>query len=484
MRTVTALLVCLLATAACTAHRGAAAFPEPVPATPPDKPFVMAIAPLLVATPGAEAEAVAERERLERTLAALVGAEVVRIVPAAGPPPAEPQQAAALARASGADGILWGRVSVQEGTLTLQRFFHTAGGWDIGGTWSPTTHVLADPGQRRARDTDARYFMQLVLFGVDLAFMLENQPEQSLRVLEVLRPGKDPEDFVTRNEGLIRRRWGMQGRLLRDGEMTETHYRSAIAWVDEQRQRHAGRPGFNAGAYDAQEALFTVGVARGLLLQGRPGDVVPLLSRLVERNPSDIEGGQLLGRALLAVGEPGQAARALEPVTRQGYDPVSPRLYAAALAGQPDAAARVREAFATLFSKYTDSAELRLLPYLASAGAETGELKALAASPANPWPAVVARFLLGQLDEAALWAGTRGSDSRTDRSNRCWVHYVLGEAELAGLMPGRPGAPDREAARRHFEAALGTHSFASDAYHLADFQLEQLHRTGRRASSR
>ncbi len=477
MRTPIAVLLCLLTTVACTAHRAPVASTEAVPA---DKPFVMAIAPFHVPTPGAEAEAQAERVRTERVLTSLVGAGVVKIVQASGMPPSEAQQAVALARASGADGILWGSISLQEGKLTFQRSFHDSRGWNIGGSWSPTSYVLTEPGQERARDKDVRGFLQMVLYGVNLAFMLDYQPEQSRRVLEALRPGQDPEDFATRNEGLIHRRWGMQGRLLRDGKMTETHYRAALAWVDAQRKLHAGDADYRAGYYDGQEALYTVGVARGLLLQSRPRDVIPLLSRLLERNPAGIEEGQLLGRALLAVGEVQRAARVLEPVTRQGFDTVSARLYAAAVSGQPDAAARTREAFATLFSKLPEVHELRLLPYLASAGAETEALNGLAAAtPANPWPTVVARVLLGQIDEASLGAGTTGSDSQMDRSQRCWVHYSLGEAELAGLMPGRSGSPDREAARRHFEAAIATHSFASDAYHLADFQLEQLQRFAR-----
>lgn len=450
----------------------------PLPSVPPEKPYLLALASFQVKTPGAEAEAKAEQERLTKALAALIGSEVVKLVPAPGEPPADAKQAVARVQSLGADGIVWGHVSLQEGKLTLQRYFHHRSGWEISGTWFPSTFEPADPEQLAVHEKEVRSFLQFVLYGVNLGFMLDFQPEQSRRVLEALRPGQDPGDFVTRNEGLIRRRWGMQGRLVRDGKATEDSYRSALAWVEEQRKLHLNDPDYKASSYDAQEALFSVGLARGFLLQGRPQEVVPLLSRIVELRPEDVEVRQVLGRALLALGERERAAQVLEPATRVGYDAVSTRMYMAALAGQPEAAARTREAFSTLFSKRPDTPLFQVFPYLVSAGKETAELKALATSmPTAEWPQPVVRFLQGESDEASLWTATKHPDAKTERENRCWGHYVLGEAALAGVMPGRQGSPDRETARRHFEAALATHAFATDAYNLADFQLEQLRRT-------
>ncbi len=478
MRTSRLFLACLLTTTACCAHRGQVGPSWPLPSVSSEKPYVLALASFQVKTPGAEAEARAEEERLAKALASLIGGEVVKLVPAPGEPPVDAKQAVARVQSLGADGIVWGHVSLAEGKLTLQRFFHHRSGWEISGTWFPSTYTPGDAAQLAAHEKEVRSFLQFVLYGVNLGFMLDFQPEQSRRVLEALKPGQDPEDFATRNEGLIRRRWGMQGRLVRDGKATEDAYRSALAWVEAQRKLHQSDPDSKASTYDAQEALFSVGLARGSLLRGRPQDAVQVLWPILERRPEEVEVRQVLGRALLAFGAIERAAQVLEPATRVGYDAVSTRMYAAALAGQPDAAARTREAFSTLFSKRPDTPLFQVFPYLASAGREVAELKALAAStPTEEWPLPVPRFLLGETDEAALWQATKSPDAKTERDNRCWVHYILGEAELAGVMPGRKGWPDREAARRHFEAAIATHAFSTDAYNLADFQLEQLRRT-------
>jgi tetratricopeptide (TPR) repeat protein len=480
MRTSSLFLASLLAMTACCAHRAQVGPSWPLPSVPPEKPYVLALASFQVKTPGAEPEAKAEQERLEKVLATLIGGEVVKLVPAPGEPPVDAKQAVERVQSLGADGIVWGHVSLENGKLTLQRYFHHRSGWEISGTWFPSTFEPADPEQLATHEKEVRSFLQFVLYGVNLGFMLDFQPEQSRRVLEALKPGEDPEDFVTRNEGLIRRRWGMQGRLVRDAKATEDAYRSALAWVEEQRKLHQNDPDYKASSYDAQEALFSVGLARGHLLRGRPQDVVQLLMPLVERRPEDVELRQVLGRALLAFGALERAAQVLEPAVRVGYDAVSARMYAVALAGQPEAAARTREAFSTLFSKRPDAPVFHVFPYLASGGTEVAELKALAASkPTAEWPLPVARFLLGELDEASLWAAAKHPDAKTERENRSWAHYVLGEAALAGVMPGRKGSPDPELARRHFEAAIATHAFSTDAYNLADFQLEQLRRTGR-----
>jgi hypothetical protein len=144
---------------------------------------------------------------------------------------------------------------------------------------------------------------------------------------------------------------------------------------------------------------------------------------------------------------------------------MSIRMYAATLTG--DAA---REAFAPLVAKNPDDLAVRLLQYVATGGATASELKAfLAAHPKLEWPLPVARYFLGEIDLDALWASVRHPDPVFHRAYICQVHYFLGEA----LLNGAGRAVDQAAARKHFEAAVATQTFAQDTYELADFQLEQ-----------
>ena len=120
-----------------------------------------------------------------------------------------------------------------------------------------------------------------------------------------------------------------------------------------------------------------------------------------------------------------------------------------------------------------------LVHYLCSPGAaRVTELKAFIAShAAGDWPLPVARYLVGELDEQALWAATKDANSHTERIRRIQAHYYLGEAALSGRLPGDEGRAETREARRHFEAAIGTHAFHHPTYDLADFQLEQLRRS-------
>jgi len=291
--------------------------------------------------------------------------------------------------------------------------------------------------------------------------MMRDRPAEVRRTLEAL-VSRQPKDWVDWNRDIVERRWGMLGRLTRDGAFTEKHYRAALAAVAAQRSPSP-----------VKEAFFSVGLARGFLLQGRPQAAVDVLSDIVRRMPEDYESRLVLGRAWLALGKKVEAAGVLEPLAEKGTDPVATHLYVASVAGQPE---RVRSALTQLLEKNPTDATARLVRYVAAPGPEaTADLKAFMASRSTgEWPLAVARYLLGEMDEQALWAATKDADAHTERIRRCQAHFFLGEAALAGVLPGRSDASGLAEARRHFEAALATHAFHQPTYDMADARLEQL----------
>ncbi len=467
MRITACLILLASLVSACTAHQTPATSPTPPRAEPR---YRVGLLPLRASTPEAAGEAKAHDARLAAALAGLVRNAPVEVVHPAVAPPANPEEARARAGDAKVNMLVWGAVSLEGGKLAvkLSGFETTLGA--PSGFW-PMEYTLADPKVREQLELDALRLGQAMLQESLLPMMMRDQPANVRAVLEVLGV-RAPKDWVEWNRDIIERRWGMLGRLTRDGALTEKGYRGALAEVARWRAESGPTPG-----NQAKEAFYSVGLARGFILQGRPQAAVDVLVPIVERMPGDAESRLVLGRAHLAVGDAASAAAVLEPLTRDGKNAPATRLYVAAVDE-----ARADTALAKLVEANPEDAMARLMRYLAARRAGTGELKAFtAAHPAGDWPLPVARVLAGELEEKALWEAAKDADSHMERIRRIQAHYYLGEAALAGRLPGREGKPDREEARKHFEAAIGTHAFHHPAYDLADALLEQLRRDSRAA---
>ncbi|OJH41489.1 tetratricopeptide repeat protein [Cystobacter ferrugineus] len=458
------ILLVSLATA-CAAHRGPAIPTASSSASKGDTPYVVGLLPLRPTSPEAAAEAKTQQSLIEQALATLTPGTPIVVVHPDVQPPTSAEQASALAQSAKVDELFWGEVSLENGKLSvrLQGFERTVNAPH--GTW-PMEYTLADPAQREARELDALRVAQYLLEESLLPQMMRNRPTEVRQTLEVLVV-REPKDWVDWNSDIIHRRWGMLGRLTRDGVLTEQRYRAALAEVAAQ----ASSPPSSAALY--KEAFFSAGLARGFLLQGKPQAAVELLSDVVRRVPDETDSRLLLGRAWLALGNRAEAAKVLEPLSQQNANLETSRLYTVAVADQPE---RVDAALARLQEKQPEDMGVRLLRHVIAPSPEsTADLKAFTAShPTAAWPLPVARYLLGELDEQALWAAAKNADDHQERIQNCQAHYLLGEAALSGVLPGRSGSPDRNEARRHFEAAIATSAFHLPAYNLADARLEQL----------
>lgn len=466
MRLLTCVIAIISLTAACTAHQ-APATTRTAPQTEPR--YVVGLLPLRPATPEAAEEAKAHSARIAAALAGLAPRTPMDVVHPAVAPPANFDEARARAQDAKVNTLFWGDVSVEGGKLTVKlSSFETMGA--PSGYW-PMEYTLADPKLGEALELDALRVAQALMQETLLPMMMRDQPANVRAMLEALVP-KRPKDWVEWNRDIIERRWGMLGRLMRDGALTEKGYRGALAEVAAWQAEGGPTPG-----NQVKEAFYSVGLARGFLLQGRPQAAVDVLMPIVERMPKDVESRLVLGRAHLAVGDTAAAAAVLEPLAREANNTAATRMYVAAVTQQPGGEERAATALAQLVEKSPEDTMARLVRHLTAPRAEVAELKAFtAARAAGDWPLPVARFLTGELDEGALWAAAKDEDSHTERIRRIQAHYYLGEAALAGRLPGREGRPDREEARRHFEAAIATHAFHHPTYDLADFQLEQLRR--------
>ena len=92
--------------------------------------------------------------------------------------------------------------------------------------------------------------------------------------------------------------------------------------------------------------------------------------------------------------------------------------------------------------------------------------QALAGQDLEGWPGPLVRYLLGEIDEAALLEASADSDRKRQNEKRIGVHFLLGEEALA------QGAQD--AARRHFEAAIATDAKSYVEYLAAGVELDRL----------
>ncbi|MBZ4419733.1 tetratricopeptide repeat protein [Myxococcus sp. RHSTA-1-4] len=469
------LRACLIALAslalACTAHPASATAPV-AETTPRGEPrYVVGLLPLHPTTPEAAEEARAQQARILAALTGLIREAPMSVVHPTVASPATPEEARARTEEAKVNALVWGDVALEGGKLTvkLSSFESTVGA--PSGFW-PMEYTLADPKGRELLELDALRIGQALMQESLLPMMMRYQPGNVRAMLEAL-VSKHPRDWVGLNRDIIERRWGMLGRLTRDGALAEKGYRGALAEVTAWRANHAATPGS-----DAKEAFYSVGLARGFLLQGRPREAVEVLEPLVKRMPGDVESRLVLARAHLAMGDTSPAAALLRPLADEGKNTAATRMYVAAVVRTDSGLELTQRVLNLLVEKNADDAMVRLVHSLCSPGAaRVTELKAFIAShAAGDWPLPVARYLVGELDEQALWAATKDADSHTERIRRIQAHYYLGEAALSGRLPGHEGREDTREARRHFEAAIGTHAFHHPTYDLADFQLEQLRR--------
>jgi hypothetical protein len=311
---------------------------------------------------------------------------------------------------------------------------------------------------------EARRFGQAILYSAVLDSLLRDEPVAARATLEAL-VSHEPGDWVALNEDLVERRWGILYRFLRDGTATEVRYRRALAEIESAKVNNAtGTEG--AKILDHKSAFYTVGVARGLLIQRRIADANKVLSASFAQHPDDFETRQLVGRTLLDLDRDDEAARVLAPLAKQGFDVISDRLFALAVQSDPDAREEVEASFAVLARFFPDSgfdAALRTLVLRKS----TDPVQALTA---GSWDGDLGRFSVGQVSaDQLLQAAANASDHRVARERQCQAHELIGERLL--IHPGRQAEAD---AIHHFEAALETRAFALDAYQLADFWLERL----------
>ncbi|MCY0999321.1 tetratricopeptide repeat protein [Myxococcus sp. MISCRS1] len=446
--------------------------PKPLPASKPGEPrYVVGFLSLRPTTPEAAEEARAQEARLLTALTELSRNTPIDVVRPTVAVPASLEQAPGLAREAKVDLLLWGDATVDAGKLTVKlSAFETL--LSLPSSFWPMEYAAGDAKRPEALSLDALRLSQAVLQETLLPMMMLDQPANTRAVLDALVVNQT-KDWVDWNMDIIQRRWGMLGRLLRDGALTEKGYRAALDSVLAWRKDHAATP-----SSDIKEAFYSVGLARGLLLQGKPQAVVDLLAPIVERMPRDLESRLLLGRALLALGRAKDAADTLEPLAREGTSIGATRIYVAAVTELPDGPSRATTALDTLVEKNPEDAMAHLLRHLTAPGTrDASALKAFTAThPGEDWPLPLARHLTG---EAPTFGANPDEEEATDhgvRLRRIQLHYYLGEAALAGRLPGKAGVVDPTLARQHFEAALATHAFHHPTYDVADFQLEQLAR--------
>ncbi|MFP2923757.1 tetratricopeptide repeat protein [Pyxidicoccus sp. 3LG] len=471
MRILTCLVILLSLTSGCASQHAAttaSSVEDPVPREPR---YVVGLLPLRPTTPEAAAEAKAQDARILGALTELARAAPMDVVRPTVASPANLEEARVRTQEAKVNTLFWGDVSLEGGKLTvkLSSFESTLG---APSSFWPMEYTLTDPKARELLELDALRVGQAVMQESLLPMMMRDQPTNVRAMLEAL-VSKHPQDWVGLNRDIIERRWGMLGRLTRDGALTEKGYRGALADIAAWRANNPPTPGTLA-----KEAFYSVGLARGFLLQGRPKEAVAVLEPIVERMPQDVEARLVLGRAHLAMGGKNEAQVVLWPLSKEGTNIAAARMYVTAGARYPTALDHADETLNRLVEKQPDDAMALLLRQLASPKPRGVEaLKTFAAAHASgDWPLPVVRYLSGELDEQALWAATKDEDSHMERIRRIQAHYYLGEAALSGRLPGGDGTPDVKVAQRHFEAAIATHAFHHPTYDLADFQLEQLHR--------
>ena len=95
-----------------------------------------------------------------------------------------------------------------------------------------------------------------------------------------------------------------------------------------------------------------------------------------------------------------------------------------------------------------------------------GLRKALAGQDLSVWPGPLARYLLGEIDEAALLEASADPAPARQNEKRIGVYFLLGEEALA--------AGAQAEARQHFEAALATEATTFVEYLGARAELERL----------
>ncbi|MFP2905248.1 tetratricopeptide repeat protein [Pyxidicoccus sp. 3LFB2] len=454
---------------ACTAPQTPA--PARDTAVPTEPRYVVGLLPLRPTSPEAATEAQAQEARLTAALQGLIVNVPIDVVRPQVAAPASVDEARARTAEAKVNTLVWGDVSQENGKLTvkLSSFESTVGA--PSGFW-PMEYTLGDAKAGELLELDALRLAQALLQEALLPMMMRDQPKNVRATLEAL-VSKHPQDWVDWNRDIIERRWGMLGRLTRDGALTEKGYRGALADVAAWRANHEATPSTNA-----KEAFYSVGLARGFLLQGKPQAAVEVLNPIVQRMPEDVEARLVLARAYLAAGDTVQPPVLLQPLVNEGKNPAAARMYVAAVVKTYSGPEMVKPVLDRLVEKSPDDTMAWLLRYLTAPGAaRVAELKAFTAAHATAdWPLPVARYLTGELDEQALWAATKDEDSHMERIRRIQVHYYLGEAALAGRLPGHEGAPSARDAQRHFEAAIATHAFHHPTYDLADALLEYLRR--------
>ncbi|WP_164011373.1 tetratricopeptide repeat protein [Pyxidicoccus trucidator] len=469
MRPLPCLVLIASLACACTAPQTPAPEPDTAPATEPR--YVVGLLPLRPVTPEAATEAKAQEARLLASLQELLRNVPMDVVHPTVAAPASVDEARVRTAEAKVNALVWGEVSQENGKLTvkLSSFESTVG---APSSFWPMEYTLGDAKTGELLELDALRLAQALLQESLLPMMMRNQPVNVRATLEAL-VSKRPKDWVEWNKDIIERRWGMLGRLTRDGALTEKGYRGALADVAAWRANHDATPSTNA-----KEAFYSVGLARGFLLHGKPQAAVELLTPIVKRMPEDVESRLVLARAYLAMGDTVQPMVLLQSLVDEGRNPAAARMYVAAVAATYSGAELASRVMDRLVEKNPDDTMAWLLRYLTVPGAaRVAELKAFTASHASAdWPLPVARYLTGELDEQSLWAATKDEDSHTERIRRIQVHYYLGEAARAGRQPGHEGSPSARDAKRHFEAAIATHAFHHPTYDLADFQLEQLRR--------
>ncbi|QSQ21074.1 tetratricopeptide repeat protein [Pyxidicoccus parkwayensis] len=470
--------IIVLVSLACTAPQtpattAAATAPQAEPR------YVVGLLPLQVTSPEAAPYAPLQEQRIQTALQELAANTPMTVVfPLNTRPLTSMEEARTRAAAAKVNTLVWGTVSA-EGEKVIVKLSSYESTVDANSSFWAMEYSTLDPKADEQFELDALRIAQAIMQDSLLPMMMRDQPSNVRVMLEAL-VSKAPHDWVDWNQDIIRRRWGMLGRLLRDGALTEKGYRGALADVAAWRANHEATPSTNV-----KEAFYSVGLARGFLLQGKPQAAVETLEPIVKRMPEDVESRLLLARAHLAMGDTTQAPVLLQPLVDEGKNPAATRMYVAALAPTNSGKEQVDTALSRLTEKNPDDVMAALLRYLTAPGAaRVEELKAFTSAHASAdWPLPVARYFTGALNEQALWAATKDEDSHMERIHRIQVHYYLGEAALAGRLPGHEGHPDQRAAQQHFEAAIATHAFHHPTYDLADFQLEQLHR-GHVASGR
>ena len=395
----------------------------------------------------------AEGELYARMFATTGGVPPLRVVPLFDTAPADGAAALTLGRAHGVDLVLWGTVAHgEDGALVVDRHTTTASGPHPGKEtvqFPPGRYVL--PGDQSKNELEALQFDQALLDLSALFFMMRDEPASARAALTALVPRR-PHDFVAQNEDIIERRWGMLFRLNRDGRGAELRYRHALEELAKQ------------GGNDAHKrAFYTVGLARGLILQGRIDEAIPLLTESLRLAPSEGETRQLLGRALLARRQDAQAAEVLRPWAAQGWDVVSIRMLAEALPDSPEVAGDFAKVARQLDYPYVQILRAIALPHDVEARAAVA---ALATGPkVATWPASLAKFALGELDETTLLSVAHTGDRESTHEQLSQAYEIIGETKVAR---------DPNAARAAFTAAIATHAMHQDAYNVADFWLDRL----------